>query len=329
MRHPRVFRFLLVAFVLSVPGLPAAAQNPVPLPPTLIDPPPGYNAYPTGVKIQKVYINTHYYASTVLSEGPIRVPGIHAPVFEIVVLWRPVNVYTPPGYDPSNQSYPVLYLLHGRLGTYSDWKDLGEVQPILDNLVDQKKMAPTIVVMPENYCSVEFDDSEQTDSEVTMGYTQFEQELIDDLVPWVDANFATISGAIAAFWPESSYLGARYRALAGLSMGADQALNFGWKHQDTFGFIAGFSPGDELFSTDDIIPISKVPLEPTFGGAWITCGNKDLKILGSTNNELTVYDELEAYQPIHEFSTFNTLSGMHEWPVWKHSLYYYVQTLQW
>ena len=327
MRHPRVFRFLLIAFVLFVPGLPAAAQVPAPLPPTLTDPPTGYNVYPQGVTIHKCKINTYYYVSSVLSRGPTRIGGIFDPVFELV--WRPVNVYTPPGYDPSNQSYPVLYLLHGRLGTYSDWKDLGEVQPILDNLVDQKKMAPTIVVMPENYCSLEFDDSEQTDSEVETGYTLFETELIDDLVPWVDANFATISGLFAAGWHELSYFAPCYRALAGLSMGADQALNFGWKHQDTFGFIAGFSPGDELYQSDDIIPIGSVPLEATFGGAWITCGNKDLKILGSTNNELTVYDALEAFQPIQGFSTFNTLSGMHNWPVWKHSLYYYVQTLPW
>jgi len=329
MRRPRVYQFLLVAVVLFVPAVPAAAQIAVPLPPTLKNPPTGFDSNASGATIKKGTLKTYYYVSSVLSWGPIRIGGIVAPVSEVV--WRPVNVYTPHDYNTSNQSYPVLYLLHGRMGTYEDWKKSGDAQAILDNLVDQKKMVPAIVVMPENYCSLQSDDSTETPSAtINAGYELFRQELIHDLVPWVDANFATIPALLAADYPTMPFLGAGYRALAGLSMGAEQALNFGWKHQDTFGFIGAFSPGSSLVGgSDELIPIGSVPLESTSERIWVTCGNMDLVIFGSTVNHLPVYDSLETFEPIHKISTFNTLYGTHEWSVWKASLYYYAKTFTW
>jgi enterochelin esterase-like enzyme len=61
---------------------------------------------------------------------------------------RRVVIYTPPGYNRSTQSYPVLYLLHGNADYERGWTQAGRANLIMDNLIADGKTKPAIIVMP-------------------------------------------------------------------------------------------------------------------------------------------------------------------------------------
>src|SRR5207302_10947600 len=64
---------------------------------------------------------------------------------------RRVHVYTPPGYEKNSQKYPVLYLFHGSGDNDATWTSVGRAQFITDNLIDQHKAVPMIIVMPDGH----------------------------------------------------------------------------------------------------------------------------------------------------------------------------------
>jgi enterochelin esterase-like enzyme len=64
---------------------------------------------------------------------------------------RRITIYTPPGYESSNETYPVFYLLHGSGGDEEAWIALGRSAQIMDNLIAQGKAKPMIVVMPNGH----------------------------------------------------------------------------------------------------------------------------------------------------------------------------------
>src|SRR5690625_5331681 len=61
---------------------------------------------------------------------------------------RRITVYTPPGYEESEEEYPVLYLLHGMGGDEEAWITLGRTAQIMDRLIAEGKAVPMVVVMP-------------------------------------------------------------------------------------------------------------------------------------------------------------------------------------
>jgi enterochelin esterase family protein len=63
-------------------------------------------------------------------------------------VWRRIDVYTPPGYETSKNTYPVMYLLHGSGDTENGWVKIGRANFIFDNLIAAGKAKPMIVVMP-------------------------------------------------------------------------------------------------------------------------------------------------------------------------------------
>ena len=127
----------------------------------------------------------------------------------------PYNVILPPDYDKSkNTRYPVLYLLHGLTGHYSNWVSR-------TNVADYAAQYRLIVVMPEG------NDSWYTNS-ATVITDKYESYMIDELIPDVQQRYRTIE--------------ARYgRAIAGLSMGGYGAIKFGLKSPATFIFAASMS----------------------------------------------------------------------------------------
>jgi len=132
---------------------------------------------------------------------------------------RKMTVYTPPGYD-KDKKYPVLYLLHGIGGDENEWKRGGAPDVILDNLYADMRAVPMIVVM--------FNGRASKDVTARSGFGQqgpafaaFEKDLLTDLIPFVEKTYSVKADR------ES-------RALAGLSMGGGQSLNFGLAHLDTF-----------------------------------------------------------------------------------------------
>src|SRR5262249_20212014 len=139
---------------------------------------------------------------------------------------RKLTVYTPPGYS-TDTKYPVLFLLHGIGGDEREWMRSGHPDIILDNLYAEKKIAPMIVVMPNGRAAAD-DRSRGPNASSFEAFAKFEQDLLDDIIPFVESNYSVKADR------ES-------RALAGLSMGGGQTLNFGLGHLDTFAYIGGFS----------------------------------------------------------------------------------------
>lgn len=141
---------------------------------------------------------------------------------------RKANVYLPPGYS-SRQKYPVLYLLHGIAGNHYEWLGYIHAEAIVDNLIADKKAVPMIVVLPNGRALPDDSPPRETFTpENVAGFAKFERDLLDCLIPEIQARYST-------------YTNREHRALAGLSMGGGQALNFGFGHLDTFAWLGGFS----------------------------------------------------------------------------------------
>jgi enterochelin esterase-like enzyme len=146
---------------------------------------------------------------------------------------RRAHVYTPPGYSRSGKRYPVLYLVNGAGDSDDDWTSTGHAQNILDNLIAAGKARPMIVVMPNGHTP------DRPASANILANTDFGDDLLQDLIPKIDATLRTIAR------PQS-------RAMAGLSMGGAHTLQFGLTHPDTFRYIGIFSMGLGLGNAADI-----------------------------------------------------------------------------
>jgi enterochelin esterase family protein len=136
---------------------------------------------------------------------------------------RVAMVYTPPGYMNGSNRYPVLYLVHGAGDSFDSWTSVGHANLILDNLVAAGKAEPMIVVMP-------FGHTPDRPGGNILANTDFGDDLIKDLIPYVDGNFRTLADQ-----PN--------RAMAGLSMGGSHTIRFGLTHPELFDYIGIFSMG--------------------------------------------------------------------------------------
>lgn len=198
---------------------------------------------PGNPKAQRDGVN---YASTLI------IPGTGSEIFEVndvphgalskvwynspsLGLYRRMYIYTPPGYEESNEKYPVLYLLHGGGGDEDAWSSLGRANYILDNLIAQGKAKPMIVVMTNG-------NSDQTaaitDRKLaptagamnTMASNVFPNSLINDVMPYIEKNYRTINNK-------------ENRAIAGLSMGGLQTQIISANNPGLFDYMGVFSMG--------------------------------------------------------------------------------------
>lgn len=139
---------------------------------------------------------------------------------------RKFSIYTPPGYSKTRaEKYPVLYLHHGIGGNEVAWSGQGSNEGNADRIMDylyaqdNLDVVPMIVVMPMGNMEGTSPDAWQN----------FEAVLIEDLAPYIEANYNGSSDP-------------NMRAIAGLSMGGGQTLNFGYKNPHFFTWIGSFSP---------------------------------------------------------------------------------------
>lgn len=155
-------------------------------------------------------------------------------------LKRRLFVYTPAGYEGSTESYPVLYLLHGMGGDEDAWTSMGRAFCILDNLIAQGKAKPMIVVMPngnanqkasQNDVPLKNDDF-RANFDSYAG--KFERSVVEDIVPFIDNNYRTITDQ-------------EQRAIAGLSLGGGNAVYIGLTNVDKFAWIGSFSGAFVVF----------------------------------------------------------------------------------
>jgi enterochelin esterase-like enzyme len=146
---------------------------------------------------------------------------------------RRAFVYTPPGYDKDQtKRYPVLYLQHGWGEDETAWSNQGHANLIMDNLIAEDKTKPFIIVMTYGMTN-----------DVRIGGLRnfkidpFQTVLIDELIPYIDTNFRTLSDQ-------------SHRAMAGLSMGGMETKTITMANLDKFAYIGLFSGG--TFSMDDV-----------------------------------------------------------------------------
>lgn len=214
---------------------------------------------------------------------------------------RKMQIYTPPGYS-SEKKYPVLYLLHGIGGDETEWQRFAQPDVLLDNLIAEGKAVPMIVVMP-NGRAQKNDRAEGDVFKSAPAFATFERDLLDDVIPTIESRYSTLTD------PE-------HRALAGLSMGGGQSLNFGLAHLDTFASIGGFSSAPNTKKPAELIPDPKAakPLKLL----WLSCGTKD-GLFRISQGFHTFLKEQEIPHVWHV-----TTRG-HDAPEWKQALYYFVQ----
>jgi enterochelin esterase-like enzyme len=150
-------------------------------------------------------------------------------------LTRRMYVYTPAGYENSNNKYPVFYLLHGGGGDEDAWTTLGRTCQIMDNLIALGRAKPMIVIMPNGNPgqTAAFTDAPSrpvTTNPYDMGMGLFEESLVKDIIPYVESHYRVISDR-------------DNRALAGLSMGGMQTLALTGSYPSMFGYIGVMSMG--------------------------------------------------------------------------------------
>jgi enterochelin esterase-like enzyme len=219
---------------------------------------------------------------------------------------RKALVYTPPGFSEQFQ-YPVLYLLHGIGGDEKEWFNGGRPDIILDNLLEDKKALSMIVVMP-NGRAMKNDRAGGNifDREKVEAFATFEKDLINDLIPFIEKNYPVNNNRL-------------YRAIAGLSMGGGQSLNFGLGNPDLFAWVGAFSSAPNTKAPEELVPDPKM-MAKKLSLLWFSCGTEDNLIRVSERTHLY----LEEHQVPH---VYHAAPGHHDFNFWKDSLYRFAQLL--
>ncbi len=217
---------------------------------------------------------------------------------------RKMNVYTPPGYT-KDKKYPVLYLLHGIGGDENEWKRGGKPNVILDNLLADGKVVPMIVVMPNG--RAQKDDRAQGNVMASApAFAAFEKDLLEDVIPTIEAKYSVQADR-------------EHRALAGLSMGGGQSLNFGLAHLDTFAWVGAFSAAPNTKKPEELIPDPAAAKEK-LKLLWIGVGTKDNLMRISQG----VHDYLKDKDVPH---VYRVDGNAHDFTEWKNNLYLFSQRI--
>ncbi|WP_200978111.1 esterase family protein [Echinicola sp. 20G] len=217
---------------------------------------------------------------------------------------RKALVYTPPGYD-EKKSYPVLYLLHGIRGDEYAWFINGQANTILDNLINQGKAKPMILIFP-NGRAMKNDRplGNLFKADKIKGFKRFEKELVVDLINETESRFGVSSRA-------------QDRAIAGACMGAGQSMNIALGNQHLFSWIGAFNsaPNFDLTNIDKSSP-GNLRTNPIY----ISCGENDKsKRISDAISEYLLVNQIEY---IYSFR-----KGGYGYQSWKNDLYWFAQLL--
>ncbi|WP_406825561.1 alpha/beta hydrolase-fold protein [Pedobacter sp. KACC 23697] len=223
--------------------------------------------------------------------------------------WRRCFIYTPAGYYENNQSrFPVLYLQHGSFEDETGWVNQGKANLILDNLIAQNKAKPMIIVTDNGYA---LKPEENETKGKGQGISIFEDVLIKEVIPMIDKRFRTLADR-------------EHRAIAGLSMGANQTMRIVMKNMDKFAYYGGFSGTSNYPSTDVIDP--NVFMEGKFKNG--TEVNNKLKLfwLGLGSKEPAPFPKsVGAFKSMLDqqgikYTYYESPKTAHEWLTWRRSL---------
>lgn len=225
----------------------------------------------------------------------------HGHVHEILFPSKSTNtsrrafVYTPAGYHrESSKRYPVLYLQHGYCENETSWPLQGHANLILDNLIAEGKANPFIIVMTYGMTNeIAFGGLRNFDIK------PFQTVLVDELIPYIDANFRTLANQ-------------ENRAMAGLSMGGFETKMITMNKPDVFSHYALFSGG--TYSPEDIKDHSKLKL------VFLSCGSKE-----RPDGIKKAVDELQK-AGVNSVSYISEGTA-HEFHTWRRSLHQLAQLL--
>jgi enterochelin esterase family protein len=274
--------------------------------------------------------------------------------------WRHIFVYTPPGYDSNtNTRYPVLYLQHGGGEDERVWIEMGRTNVILDNLLAEGKVKPMIVVMETSAVGAPGGPGRGPGPAPAAGASPgagpgagggrgpafgiggpgggaYGQFMVNDLIPWIDANFRTQADK-------------DHRAMAGLSMGGMQTAAVTMANLDKFSYIGLFSGGTATGfgrgGRGSPVPAGVTPPAPppfdiktAYNGAMADPAefNKKVKVFFfSTGTEpplenpegLKKHQEQLIAAGIANSYLYISPGTSHEWQTWRRSLYTFAPLL--
>jgi len=217
---------------------------------------------------------------------------------------RKAFVYTPPGYS-ADKKYPVLYLLHGIGGDEGEWRRGGHPEIILDNLIADNKAVPMIIVMPNGRAQP--NDRAGTNAMATApAFAKFDQDLLKDIIPFIESKYSVKKDR-------------ENRALAGLSMGGGQSLNFGLGNLDTFAWIGGFSSAPNTRPAAELVPDPE-KAKGQLKLLYLSCGNKD--------GLIRISQGFHAYLKEKDVPhIWHVDEHAHDFQHWKKSLYHFSQLI--
>jgi enterochelin esterase family protein len=242
--------------------------------------------------------------------------------------WRRAYIYCPPGYDNNiKERYPVLYLQHGMGEDERGWGIQGKVDIILDNLIAEGKAKSMLVVMDQGYAErAGAQAPEQRNSPGTpgaagsrppQGPSAFEEVVIKDLIPFIDATFRTLSDR-------------DHRAMAGLSMGGMQTIQITFANLDKFAYIGGFSGAGRFGGAG-------LDVKNDYEGilADSTAFNKKVRLLWIGIGTAEPENMYKAVNGFHQALLkaginhvyYESPGTAHEWLTWRRDLYNFAQRL--
>lgn len=137
---------------------------------------------------------------------------------------RTCYVYLPNSYEHSDRRYPVIYLLHGRSGSETDWSYKGRAVQTVEKWNAEGKLRDVIVVMPSDGGH----DRGTFYADWYDGSGHFEQYIIYDLLGEIDREYRTLASRNG-------------RVIGGFSMGGYGAFMLALRHPDKFGAAASLS----------------------------------------------------------------------------------------
>jgi enterochelin esterase-like enzyme len=231
-------------------------------------------------------------------------------------------VYTPPDYDKKTSiRYPVLYLQHGMGEDETGWTVQGKANLILDNLISDKKAVPMIIVIDNGYASKPTPTPPQssgTSGRGGVGNSAFEEVMIKEIIPMIDATYRTIADR-------------EHRAMAGLSMGGNQTCQVTMHNLDKFSYIGAFSGTMNGLNTAELDP------QTAFDGIFKdgTALNKQIRLLwiGKGTKEPNPFPgAIGAFRNMLDkagikYIYYESTGTAHEWLTWRRDLFQFAQLL--
>ncbi|MDP4284412.1 MAG: alpha/beta hydrolase family protein [Bacteroidota bacterium] len=219
-------------------------------------------------------------------------------------------VILPQSYNNSNKHFPVVYLLHGYSGNYSDWvKKVPKIKKEADEF-------QIIIVCPDGHYNSWYFDSPVNSS------IKYETYISTEVPNFIDSHFHTIAKR-------------NYRAIAGLSMGGHGALSIAWRHPDFFGAVGSMSgvvdltPWKNKYELTDVLGdtlhnnnfydysvvnlMKKIPAQ--IPAIIFDCGINDPFI----ENNRKLHGELLKLKIPHDYTERN---GTHNWDYWSNAVCY-------